>query len=74
MKDFLHENGRYIKKEARRASKNQSPLTKKQIQPPNIKIFEQLSKEEKKAYKKRARKKVFGVPAGLCARARRVFD
>ena len=49
-------------------------LTKKQIQPPHFKIYEQLSKEEQKAYKKRARKKVFGVPAGLCARAKRVYD
>jgi hypothetical protein len=33
-----------------------------------------LSKEEKKKYKKRARRKVFGVPAGLCDRARRFYD
>ncbi len=49
-------------------------LGPKQIKPPQIKIFEALPKEEKKAYKKRARKKVFGIPAGLCDRARRVYD
>jgi hypothetical protein len=49
-------------------------LTKKQIQPPKIKIYEQLSKDEQKAYKKRARKKVFGIPGGLCDRARRIYD
>jgi hypothetical protein len=32
-----------------------------------------LSKQEQKEYKKRARKKVFGVPAGLCARAKRIY-
>jgi hypothetical protein len=39
-----------------------------------IKIYEQLSKEEQKKFKKRARRKVFGIPAGLCARAQRVYD
>ena len=33
-----------------------------------------MSKEEQKAYRKRARKKVFGIPAGLCSRARRMYD
>jgi phage shock protein PspC (stress-responsive transcriptional regulator) len=33
-----------------------------------------MSKEEKKKYKKRARRKVFGVPAGLCERAHRYYS
>ena len=33
-----------------------------------------MSKEEKKKYKKRARRKVFGVPAGLCDRAQRIYQ
>jgi hypothetical protein len=32
-----------------------------------------LSNEEQKKYKKRARRKVFGVPAGLCDRAERMY-
>jgi hypothetical protein len=31
-----------------------------------------MSPEEQKKYRKRARRKVFGVPAGLCARAKRI--
>jgi hypothetical protein len=33
-----------------------------------------MSKEEKRKYKKRARRKVFGVPAGLCDRAKRIYQ
>ena len=33
-----------------------------------------MSKEEQKRYKKRARRKVFGVPAGLCDRAERMYS
>jgi hypothetical protein len=49
-------------------------LSKKQLKPPQIKIFEQLSSEEQKQYRKRARKKVFGIPAGLCDRAKRIYN
>jgi len=44
------------------------------LQPPQIKIYEEFTKEERKKYKKRARKKVFGVPGGLCDRARRYYS
>jgi hypothetical protein len=33
-----------------------------------------MSKDDQKAYRKRARRKVFGMPAGLCDRARRYYD
>jgi hypothetical protein len=33
-----------------------------------------MSKDEKRKYKKRARRKVFGVPAGLCERAERFYN
>jgi hypothetical protein len=33
-----------------------------------------MSKEEKKKYKERARKKVFGVPGDAWQRARRFYD
>lgn len=36
-------------------------------------IYEELSKDQKKKYKQRARAKVFGVPAGLCDRAKRYY-
>ena len=32
-----------------------------------------MSKEDQKKYKKRARRKVFGIPGGLCDRAHRVY-
>ena len=67
VKDFIEEHGKFIKRDIKR--KNMQIPGKKPIQPPKIKIYEQLSKEDQKKYKKRARKKVFGVPAGLCARA-----
>lgn len=73
VRDFLHENGRYIAKEAFR-TQNPLMIKKKQQQPPQIRIYEQLSKEEKKKYKNRARRKVFGMPAGLCERAQRFYN
>lgn len=33
-----------------------------------------MTKEEKRKYKKRARRKVFGVPADLCDRAHRYYS
>ncbi|TNV73629.1 hypothetical protein FGO68_gene10225 [Halteria grandinella] len=71
VRDFLDENGKYIAKESRRMKAPQ--LHKKQVQPPQIKIFELMSKEEKKKYKKRARRKVFGMPGGVCERAARFY-
>ena len=68
----MNENGKYIAREARR---NENPIPgKKPLKPPQIRIYEQMSREEQKKYKKRARRKVFGVPAGLCDRAERMYD
>jgi len=72
VKDFLKENGKFIKKEALRLK--QPGLIHKHSRPPQIKIYEKLSKDEQKQYRKRARKKVFGMPSGLCARAKRIYD
>ena len=60
VRDFLAENGKFIQRQAKRMENPNSK--KKQLVPPQIKIYEQMSKEEKKKYKERARKKVFGVP------------
>lgn len=37
-------------------------------------IYEELSREEKRKYKQRARAKVFGMPAGMRDRAWRVYS
>lgn len=37
-------------------------------------IYEELSREDRKKYKQRARAKVFGIPAGLWDRARRIYE
>ena len=44
VRDFLDENGKYIARESRRMKAPQ--LHKKQIQPPQIKIYELMSREE----------------------------
>lgn len=72
VKDFIKDNSRTILKENRRLKDPR--FADKVIKPPQMKIYETLSKEEQKKYKRRARKKVFGVPAGLCDRAKRVYD
>ena len=72
VRDFLAANGKYIEKESRR-KKAPNIAGRKQLQPPQVRIYEDMTKVEKKKYKKRARRKVFGLPAGLCDRARRYY-
>lgn len=43
-----------------------SPMT-------TVPIFEEINKDDKKKYKKRARRKVFGKVGGLWDRARRFY-
>jgi len=75
LRDFLTANGKYIQKEARRKlGTKENDRNTKYLQPPQIRIYEELTKDEKKKYHKRARKKVFGLPGGLCDRARRYYS
>jgi hypothetical protein len=74
VKDFIQENTKFIQRETRRMKLKDSTGLKKAVKPPQIMIYETMSKEDQKKYKKRARRKVFGRPGGLCDRAKRVYD
>jgi hypothetical protein len=74
VKDFVIENTKFIQRETRRMKQAENSGFKKAIKPPQIMIYETMSKEDQKKYRKRARRKVFGMPGGLCARAKRAYD
>jgi plasmid maintenance system killer protein len=54
LRDFLTANGKYIQKEARRKLGTiEKDRNTKYLQPPQIRIYEELTKDEKKKYHKR---------------------
>jgi hypothetical protein len=66
VRDFFRENERFIKKQ-------QLDPEGRIRAPPSLTIYEELSREERKKLKKRARAKVLGMPGGLWDRAARVY-